>query len=82
MTRPVQRPDLDQLARTILAAQRAGLAIPCQQLDQAHLWLSEDRSDRETAAQACQPCPARQPCDVAGRNESGGVWAGQDRTRT
>lgn len=82
LTRPAPRPDLDQLAQAILAAQRAGLAIPCRHPDHWPAWTSEDRDERAQAAHACPDCPAFTQCAEAGRNESGGIWAGQDHTRT
>lgn len=63
-----------------LAAALAGISPACT-VD-ADPWTSEDHADRQEAAEACQPCPARSACAAFGEanREPFGVWGGTDRT--
>lgn len=56
--------------------------IPCQS-DDARLWSSPRRADREAACWRCQACPVLDPCRawVVGVREISGVWGGYDTHR-
>lgn len=42
-------------------------------------WVSDDRSERESAARECAGCPLLDPCRASGADEVAGVWGGVDR---
>jgi hypothetical protein len=56
--------------------------IPCQS-DDARLWSSRRREDREAACWRCGSCPVLDPCRVwaIGVKEISGVWGGLDTHR-
>lgn len=56
-----------------------GRVWPCS--GNGWLWTSDDRKDRERAAQYCQGCPALVACgqEADARGEEHGVWGGVDR---
>ncbi len=58
----------------------AGFIVPCGQLDERSLWLSDDPAERAEAATLCGACPAIAKCRAAAveGHEQFGVWGGRD----
>lgn len=72
---------LEQLSRALVGLADDGRRTPCQDPQDWRRWLSEDPETLDQAAAACQGCPVFDKCKAAGQFQTGGVWAGQDRTR-
>lgn len=54
----------------------------CAQPDAPHpdLWFSDKHHDQVRAKTICAACPVRLRCNVAGKPERWGIWAGADHT--
>jgi len=70
------------LQRALTQAAEDRQEIPCQS-DDARLWSSRRREDREAACWRCRTCPVLEPCRawVIGVREVSGVWGGLDTHR-
>jgi Transcription factor WhiB len=70
------------LTMELLAAAARGDKIPCGDWSVSHLFLSEDKADRQIAIRLCHSCPVFNPCREVGRHQTFGVFGGVDVTRT
>jgi hypothetical protein len=70
---------LSRLMQAIHRRVEVGERVPCIDPHRGHLWLSEDREDREAAAIGCSTCPALEACQsyVERFPEPAGTWAGR-----
>ena len=74
---------IDALTLALLTLAERGERTHCSDPSSHHLWLSESKSERQTAVTLCQHCPVLTVCrnTAEQRDERWGVWGGRDFSR-